>query len=33
MDASEALLLDLYNKKVLIKHNTQQKATIWKLSE
>jgi 2-polyprenyl-6-methoxyphenol hydroxylase-like FAD-dependent oxidoreductase/predicted DsbA family dithiol-disulfide isomerase len=33
MDASEALLLDLYNKKVLIKHKTQQKGAIWKLSE
>ena len=33
MDASEALLLDLFEKKVLIKYNSQQKGTIWKLSE
>jgi 2-polyprenyl-6-methoxyphenol hydroxylase-like FAD-dependent oxidoreductase/predicted DsbA family dithiol-disulfide isomerase len=33
MEASEALLLDLYNKKVLIQYNSQQKGTIWKLSE
>ena len=33
MDASEALLIDLFDKKVLIKYNSHQKDIIWKLSE